>query len=301
MQSAFYTAAEIRERLSISTLVLLRYKPLSEKSLAEVAEHGIRQIELIESLEQYDFGDRASMRFVGEICGAAGVRVAAYHAHKTNFNDVDTEQRRRERVEHCKRQIDTLTELGGTVWGCHAADTQDGVVKKSYQELARHCEGTNVVVTVENFSRDGVSVEDRVRFLDDLDHPQVGMILDIGHVRDASDQNPMTRPGGPTNVVGICGHRLRHIHLHGFVDTDHYPPFHAGDRIQWVELFGMLKSVDYPGLINFEPSTSRARDGGIEAAGTFPDRIIEMAHTSDAQTSGGSRHSDWGSVERGSG
>ena len=63
---------------------------------------------------------------------AAGVRVAAYD--KTNFNDVDTAAAPR-RVEHCKRQIDTLTELGGTVWGCHAADTQDGVVKKSYQEL----------------------------------------------------------------------------------------------------------------------------------------------------------------------
>jgi sugar phosphate isomerase/epimerase len=286
MQSAFYTAAEIRQRLSISTLVLLRYKPLCEQSLAEVAEQGIARIELIESLEQYDFSDRESMRYVGQICSAAGVRVAAYHANKTNFNDVDTEQRRRERVAHCKRQLDTLTELGGTVWGCHAGDTQDGVVKKSYEELARHCEGTNVVVTVENFSRDGVLVEDRVRFLDDLDHPQVGMILDIGHVRDRSEQNPMTRPGGPTKVVGICGHRLRHVHLHGFVDTDHYPPFHAGDRIQWVELFGVLKSVDYRGLINFEPSTSRARVGAIEAAGAFPEKIVEMAHDSDAPTGG---------------
>ena len=160
-----------------------------------------------------------------------------------------------------------------------------------------------------------------MRFLDALDHPQVGMILDIGHVRDArslsdwrgsgrsdrtpyvrrgwaesdaarrrfrggNDQNPMTRPGGPTEVVGICGHRLRHVHLHGFVDTDHYPPFHAGDRIQWVELFAVLKSVDYRGLINFEPSTSRARVGAIEAAGAFPERIVEMARERDAQTEG---------------
>ena len=284
--SAFYTAAEIRARLSISTLALFRYQPLCEQSLATVAEQGIARIELIESLEQYDFSDRDSMRYVGQICNAAGVRVAAYHAHKTSFNDVDTEQRRRQRVEHCKRQLDTLTELGGTLWGCHAGDTEDGVVRKSYEELARHCEGTDVVITVENFSRDGVSVEDRVRFLDALDHPQVGMILDIGHVRDGNEQNPMTRPGGPTEVVGICGHRLRHVHLHGFVDTDHYPPFHAGDRIQWVELFGALKSADYSGLINFEPSTSRARVGAIEAAGAFPERIVEMAHDRDVSTGG---------------
>ena len=61
------------------------------------------------------------------------------------------------------------------------------------------------------------------------------------------------------------------------VVADHYPPFHAGDRIRWVELFGALKSADYSGLINFEPSTSRARGGAIEAAGAFPERIVEMA------------------------
>jgi len=280
MQSAFYTAAEIRERLSISTLVLLRYKPLCEQSLTELVENGIGRIELIESLEQYDFSDRDSMRYVGQICSAVGVQIAAYHAHKTNLNHVDTELRRREWVERCKHQIDTLAELGGTVWGCHAGDTQDGVVKKSYEELARHCEGTSVVITVENFSRDGVFVEDRVRFLDELDPPTVGMILDVGHVRDGGHQNPMTRAGGPTEVVGICAHRLKNIHLHGFVDTDHYPPFYEGDRIQWVELFRMLKSVDYEGLINFEPSTKRARKGVIEVIGAFPERIVEMANGS---------------------
>ena len=205
MQSAFYTAAEIRERLSISTLVLHRYKPLCEQSLTELVEKGIERIELIESVEQYEFSDRDSMRLVGQICRAAGVRVAAYHAHKTNLNDVDTEQRRVDWVERCKHQIDSLTELGGTLWGCHAGDTRDGAVKKSYEELARHCEGTSVVITIENFSRNGVFVEDRVRFLDELDHPKVGMILDIGHVRDGKDQNPMTRAGGPTEIVGICG------------------------------------------------------------------------------------------------
>ena len=56
------------------------------------------------------------------------------------------------------------------------------MVAKSYEDLARRCEGTNVVITVEPFSRDGVSVEDRVQFLDDLDHPQVAM----AHDRDAS-------------------------------------------------------------------------------------------------------------------
>ncbi len=35
------------------------------------------------------------------------------------------------------------------------------------------------------------------------------------------------------------------------------------------------------------PSTSRARVGAIEAAGSFPERIVEMARDRDAQTEGG--------------
>ena len=184
-----------------------------------------------------------------------------------------------QRVAHCQRQLDTLTELGGTVWGCHAGDTEDGVVKRSYEELARHCEGTER----SDYGRKlqaGTAYPWRIGcgFWTTWTIRRSACSWISAMSRDRSDQNPMTRPGGPTEVVGICGHRLRHVHLHGFVDTDHYPPFHAGDRIQWVELFGALRSADYSGLINFEPSTSRARFGAIEAAGAFPERIVAMAH-----------------------
>lgn len=277
MASPFYTAAELRKRLSISTLVFIDYRPISESSLSELVENGIRQIELLESPEQYDLTHSGSMGHVATICRNAGVRVAAYHAHRTTFDELDTEEKRTERVDLCRRQIDTLQELGGAVWGCHARLTEDGTVSRSYEELARHIEGSDVIITVENFSREGLFVEDRVAFLDTLDHPQVGMILDIGHVRDGNGENPMTRPGGPADIIGLCGHRLRHIHLHGFIDRDHYPPLCEGDGIQWVELFRVLKESEYPGLINFEPSGEPVHTGSIGAVGGFPERIVEMA------------------------
>ena len=146
----FYTVQESRERLSISTLVFAEYRSVSESSLTELAENGISKIELLESPEQFDLADSGSMGHVARICRHAGVVITAYHAHKTKFDEVDSEEERRERVDLCRRQVCTLLELGGTVWGSHGSFTDDGIVQKSYEELVRHVEGTETVITIED-------------------------------------------------------------------------------------------------------------------------------------------------------
>ncbi len=45
-------------------------------------------------------------------------------------------------------------------------------------ELARHVEGADAAIAVENFPAPGLWVQDRAAFLDRIDHPQAGM---IGH------------------------------------------------------------------------------------------------------------------------
>jgi sugar phosphate isomerase/epimerase len=211
-----------RNKLSISTLVFWEYRPIGQSTLEELARHGIRRIELLESPEQFDMADVRSMRFIKEACRSCGIEVVAYHAHKTNFSDLDTEVKRIERVDFCRRQIDTMLDLGGKLWGSHAR-AADATLVKCYEELARHVEGTPAAIAVENFTAERMWVEDRMAFLDEIDHPQVGMILDIGHVRNHDGANPMTIPGGLTRVLEMCGSRLCHVHLHGFKDgVDHF-------------------------------------------------------------------------------
>ena len=271
-----YTVDEIRERQSISTLVFEGYRPVGEGALQELAANGLHQIELLESPEQFDMTDMRSMRVVGDALQSCGIRVGAYHCHRTVFSDVASEQDRQDRVGQCKRQIDTMLELGGKLWGCHAAEA-DATVVTSYQELARHVEGTEAAICVENFTAGGVQVEDRVAFLDDMSHPQVGMILDIGHVRDSEGRNPMGMPGGPTRILDLCGHRLKHLHLHGFKDgRDHHAPLCDGDEIQWAELFQMLHKVRYAGLFNFEPANELRSPGALSLTGQAPDRIAAL-------------------------
>lgn len=266
-----YTAQEIRDRLSISTFVFWGHRPIDKGVFDELARHGIQRIELLESPEQFDMADASSMKLVGEACRNSGIQVVAFHCFKTDFNDIDDEVSRKGRSERCRRQIDNMLEMEGTLWGCHAKET-NSFVRKSYEELARHVEGTDAALTVENTTT-GPNIEDRIEFLDAMDHPQVGMILDIGHVRNEERINPMTLKCGPTKVLEICGHRLRHIHLHGFIDgADHHPPLVEGDEIQWAELFNMLRKVEYRGAINFEP---RRRDGALEYTARAPEGIAE--------------------------
>ena len=279
MAKDFFRENEIQERLSISTLVFYKFRPLSEGALKELTRRGIRRIELLESPEQYDMTDLSSMRLIKELLDTFGIQVVAYHAHDTTFQDVDSEAKRSKRVDLCRRQIDTMLDLGGSVWGCHAGNT-GGTELKSYEELARYVEKTGAVVCVENFTGEGTAVERRVDFLDALDNEYAGMILDIGHVRNDDGNNPMTIPGGPSRVLSLCGHHLRHVQLHGFKDgRDHHPPLTAGDTIQWVELFAKLAEIDYAGAINFEPSSDPAHVDTLRHVADFPKKIGEMAAT----------------------
>jgi sugar phosphate isomerase/epimerase len=279
-RNGFYTVEELRNRLSISTSVFWQYRPLGEAALEELRDHGIRQIELLESPEQFDMANPRSMRYVAQTCRACGIEVVAYHAQRTDLADLDTEAKRRAEVDRCRRQIDTMLELGGHVWGSHAG-AADRTIVQCYKELARHVEGTRAVITVENFAAEGRGIEDRVAFLEEVSHPQVGMILDIGHVRDRAGANPMCVPGGPSRVIGMCGSRIRHLHLHGFKGgVGHFPPLVVGDDIEWVELFRMLWAIGYAGPINFEPCGEPKHANAVQATAAVPERIVQM----EAQT-----------------
>ena len=273
---SFYTVEEIRTRLSISTYAFFMYRPISKAVFQELADHGIRRIELAESREQFDMADAGSMKLIGDTMRSCGIELVAYHAHETLFFDLESEKQRIARVDLCRRQIDTMLSLGGAVWGSHA-QTINRMVVKCYEDLARHVEGTPAVITVENFPRQDQMVEDRMKFLNQMDHPKVGMILDIGHVLDSEGLNPMTVRGGPTEVLRMCGSRLLHVHLHGFKDVDHYPPIVDDDRIQWVELFRMLRAVEYSGAFNFESQGMPRHADTLAAVAAVPERLARLA------------------------
>jgi sugar phosphate isomerase/epimerase len=262
--------------MSMSTYVFWNYRPIGERTLTEFVQQGITQIELLESREQFDMSDQRSMRYIADICRSCGIRIVAYHAHSTDFKEVDTEKKRKTEVDRCRRQIDTMIEMGGKVWGSHAR-SMNGNIEKSYEDLARYIEGTDAVITIENFKEEECWVNKRLAFLDRIDHPQVGMILDVGRVRNKNGINSMTVLGGPTKVIDMCKKRLCWVHLHGFRDDeDHVPPFDEGDMMQWVEIFRMLREIGYSRNLNFEPRGEPVHFNTIEKTAKALKRIFSL-------------------------
>ena len=85
-------------------------------------------------------------------------------------------------------------------------------------------------------------------------------------------------PGGPAAILAQCGHRLRHLHLHGFKDgRDHHPPLVDGDEIQWRELFEMVRTVNYPGDFNFEPQGMLADLDTLDYIERAPEGLAALA------------------------
>lgn len=270
-----YSEPDISQRLSISTYVYRGHQPISVRTLARLAEHGIRRIEVNESPDQFDLTRADSIQHLERDCRDAGVTICAYHASHTGFTEIDTEDKRRATLDQCKRQIDTLLTSGGTIWGSHIR-ALDEAGEDCLTELLRYVEGTEAVIVLENFPRSPVFVEDRMQTIERIDHPQLGLLLDIGHVRNGSGENPMTLAGGPAVTLGRCGDRLRFLHLHGYVDRDHYPPFCDGDRIQWTELFQKLHDIGYPGYFNFEPRGPAFFDDTLARVQAMPARIAAL-------------------------
>ena len=64
----YFSSTEIRQRLSISTLVFRGYRPFGEQALEQLANDNITRIELVESPDQYDLSDIRSMQLVDRTC-----------------------------------------------------------------------------------------------------------------------------------------------------------------------------------------------------------------------------------------
>jgi sugar phosphate isomerase/epimerase len=272
-----YTEQDIRSRLSISTYVFRGHRALSIKTLAELTEHGFRRVELWESPDQYEMTRMDSIEHVLRDCAETGVEICAYHASLTNLSEIDTPEDRAKSLDRCKRQIDTLRGAGAKIWGSHIREVTPEA-EECLAELLAYVEGTDVVIVLENFARQRTSVADRVALMDKMAHPQLGLVLDIGHVRNGQGENPMTLPGGPSEVLDVCAAHLRFLHLHGFVETDHYPPLVDGDRIQWAELFQKLHDIGYGGFFNFEPRGAAFHENTLEMTERAPAVIAEMLH-----------------------
>ncbi len=235
----------------------------------------------------FRFSDQDSVRRFARACRNVGLKIYDFHSAQGSDPLLLTE------TDGAKREIDLLEELGGKIWLTHASSGK-GLYEnqRALEQLVRYCEGRDIRITVENLkplsSGPPHDWTDVLKVVDAIDHPQLGLTVDVGHctepyIRESREkgQHPMLQPGRPTEIFRAVAHRLNHLHLHDFCYDpvsskwfDHQPPF-AGN-MRWVEIFKVLAEIRYQGVFNFE-TTALYRGEAIKSVGLFPELLMQAA------------------------
>ena len=271
-----WTAEEIEARLGASTVAFRAPpypRPIGAPEIAAMREAGLTRIEVtgIRSPRGFDYESRRQIDEVAAACRNEGVEVVSMHGPNAAYGAVD-EAARRAAVGRAVNAVRVAEELGAGVVVVHFGT--DERAERSVVDVLERTEDSTLRLAVEN----GKDLRDFANIVDRVGSDRFGMIVDVGHTRDAHGVNPLTVPGAARRTMAFCGDRLIHLHLHDFRETDHLAPMDGG--IVWDEIFAAFRDIDYQGLFMFESAwkdTTRAIGPGYVLAKTaaFPRAFAE--------------------------
>lgn len=257
-----WTPEEIEARLGSSTIVFPRTRPLEAADVAKMREHGITRIEVcaLGTPGHLDIHDRAKMSEIMSECESQGVSVVSVHCPGFLFTS-ENEDNRKHAVAEGVVAAKVSEEMGAGVMVCHFRTDEQS--EKSVVEMLDQLEGTSIKLAIEN----GQDLADYTDFVDKIGSDRFGIVVDIGHTRDEDDINPFIKKDRARETMAQCGKRLIHLHLHDWVDRDHFSPLDGS--IQWAEVFAALKDIDYPGWLMFEAAYPPGQRGEVS-----PDYVL---------------------------
>jgi sugar phosphate isomerase/epimerase len=268
-QSTIPTADDIRERLAISSIYL---HPdggrLDARRIADIRKAGITRIEIDGCLSRkhYDYRDREQVAEIASECERQGVSVVSVHCpglpHTSDYEGV-----RRAVISESLTSARVAEELGASFFVLHLG--LGDLAERTACEMLEALGDRSIKLATEN----GADLKNFAAFVDKIGSARLGMVVDIGHTRDHDKVNPFTKKDCARQTIGVCGTRLFHLHLHDFVDSDHYPPFDG--CIQWKELFLGLQDIDYKGWYMFESAGMTSPEDTLKKVAAFPAGFAE--------------------------
>ena len=130
------------------------------------------------------------------------------------------------------------------------------------RELAEHASQWNVKVAIETMFPP--SIDDFVGLIAEVDHPNLGANVDVGHITGCTDLGvPPAERGKPASeqrymecllqVIERLGDKLYHLHLHDVRRGD-WRDHRAVGRgfLDFAAIFAALAKMGYPHLLTFE-------------------------------------------------
>ena len=264
-----WTSEEIQERIGMSTIAFPGTASLGAREIAAIREMEITRIEIcgIYPPSHYDYHNRTQVSEIMAECRRQGVSIVSMHGPSLPYNSKD-EDERKAAVKEAVVAAKVTEEMGATVFVGHFGIDEQS--EKTVTEMLEHLDGSPVKLTVEN----GADLRDYMAFVDKIGSDRCGMIVDIGHTRDADGVNPFIKKERARQTMAQCGKRLFHLQLHDFTDTDHIAPFHVDGKIQWGEVFAAFKDIDYKGEFMFEAKNPTLEEV-LQKTAAFPKTFVQ--------------------------
>ena len=257
------TTEAIRQRLGVSTVVWLPNERFGARDIGMIRQAGITRIEIcgLNPPAHYNYHDLAQISEIVSECRAQGVAIVAVHGPGLSY-DCRYEEVRQAVVREAVASARVAEQMGAAIFVGHFG-TNDHAAR-TVREMLDCLDGSSIKLTGEN----GSDLRDFADFVDQIGSDRFGMVVDIGHTRDADGINPFIKKERARDVMASCEHRLFHLHLHDFTNTDHYPPFDGS--IQWGEIFSALQDIGYTGEFMFEAAARVSLEDTLKKTAAFP-------------------------------
>lgn len=269
-----WTPQEIQQRLGTSTIVFSRDRRLLSEDIEMIAARGIRHIEIcgLGDPGHLDVEDSKFVSFVRKETERNGIKVVSTHSPGYNYTSED-EDHRTAAVAQGVTAARVSEELGAGVMVCHFRPDEPS--ERSITEMLDQLDGTSIKLAIEN----GRDLAEHTSFVDRIGSERFGMVVDVGHTRDDDEVNPFIKRDRARETMAQCGQRLIHLHLHDWVDRDHFSPLDGA--LQWGEVFAAFKDIGYKGYFMFEAAYPPGRRGDIDPpyvldkVGEFPTEFVK--------------------------
>ena len=263
------TAEAIRARLGFSTITMLGHERFGAADVARIRAGGITRIEVcgLHPPTNYDYHDKAQVAEIISECRKQGVDIVAVHGPGLPF-EWPYDELRQAAAKEAIAAARVAEEMGASVFIGHFGT--DEYSERTVGEMLEGLDGADIILTVENMPGPP-ELRKCLDLVDRIGDERFGLTLDIGHVRDADWVNPFIKNGGPGEVMAQCKGRLKHVHLHDFVDRDHHPPFDG--KVRWDETFEGMRDIGYEGEFMFEAIAFVSFDDTLKKTATFPDEF----------------------------
>lgn len=243
--------------------------------LREIQEHGIDGIEIFATPRHLDINNPEEVQQAGMMIRNMGFRFVTMHAPSSigDLSNLD-ESYRDDAVLNCQRALDAAMLMGASVVTFHPSSIEGEMSQakdrwislfESLRDLSGYAEDRDVKIAIENFPKPlfGSDPVELYEQLVDLNLPNVGMCLDIGHAF----------VGGylPSSIPRF-GEKIFTVHAsdnRGHVD-EHLPP--GQGNIDWNSIITALRRIDYKGPFVIEVRDGRRIEHILEDIIDFADR-----------------------------